>query len=544
MRPRNRRCVCCGLMAAAAAQWGVGLAPVAAGPLYAAREWDERRAAHLLRRAGFGGTPDEIRHLTDLGVRAAVDFLVDYEEIPQDHPAYQPFAIPNDRTLKKRGEQLGVGDELERRALTKRINQVCKQLQQLQMLDLRAWWIERMVRTKRPLEEKMTFFWHGLFTSGFREVRNSEWMYRQNAFLRENALGGFRDLLVGISQDPAMLKYLDNASNRKDHPNENYARELLELFTMGEGHYTEQDVQEAARALTGWTIVDGKFKFNPKIHDPGIKRFQGRQGLFDGYDIIDIILKRNATSRHLATKLLEFFVRADPPRHLVDALEYELRVKRYDLRETMRTLLSSEAFYSDEAMFSLVKSPVELVVGTVRMLEVEPEDVHALALAAEMMGQNLFQPPNVKGWDGGLKWINTATLFTRYNFAAIFIIKGTGHAGRTDGMGMNMTAMLDAVATLKHDLNFSELKVPRRSIVSGPQPPFDPMAIIESEQLRTNEQVVDHLVQRLLQSDLDPERRRWFLEILSTDRPTDRPDPARVTRLVLAIMCTPEFQVY
>lgn len=543
MRPRNRRCVCCGLVAAAAVQWGVGLASVAAGPLYAAREWNERRAAHLLRRAGFGGPPEEIRHLTDLGVRGAVDFLLDYEEIPQDHPAYQPFAIPSDRTLRKRGEQLGVGDELERQALTKRINQVYRQLHQLQMLDLRAWWFERMVSTKRPLEEKMTFFWHGHFTSGFREVKNSEWMYHQNSFLRENALGSFRNLLVGISQDPAMLKYLDNAINRKDHPNENYARELLELFTMGEGHYTEQDIQEAARALTGWTIVNGKFKFNPKIHDPGIKQFQGRQGLFDGYDIIDIILKRNATSRHLATKLLEFFVRPDPPRHLVDALEYELRVKRFDLRETMRTLLSSEAFYSEQAMFSLVKSPVQLVVGAVRMLEVEPQDVHALALAAEMMGQNLFQPPNVKGWDGGLKWINTATLFTRYNFAARFL-KGTGQAGRSDGMGMNMNAMLDAVATLKHDLSFSELKVPHRSTVSAPQPAFDPAAIIAAEQLRTNEQVVHHLVHRLLQSDLDPRRRGQLLEILSTGRPTDRPDPARVTRLVRAIMCTPEFQVY
>ena len=211
----------------------------------------------------------------------------------------------------------------------------------------------------------------------------------------------------------------------------------------------------------------------------------------------------------------------------------------------MRTLLSSEAFYSEEAMFSLVKSPVELVVGVVRMLEVEPEDVHALAQAAEMMGQNLFQPPNVKGWDGGLKWINTATLFARYNFAALFV-KGTGQGGHPSGvgMGMNMNAMLDAVETLKHDLNFSELKVPRRSIVSAPQPAFDPMAIIQAEHLQTSEQTVDHLVQRLLQNDLDAERRGRLLEILTTGRPTNQLDPARVTRLVVAIMCTPEFQVY
>lgn len=539
----NRRHVLGGLVVVAIIQCGDGFRIASAGALFPARQWDERRAAHLLRRAGFGGTPAEIKHLTNLGARAAVDFLVDYEEIPQLHPAYRAFEIPSDRDLRKRAEQLGIRDELERSAMAQRIVQVYRQLHQLQMLDLRAWWMDRMVRTRRPLEEKMTLFWHGHFTSGFREVRNSEWIYSQHAFLRTHALGNFRELLVGISQDPAMLRYLDNTINRKDHPNENFARELLELFTMGVGNYSEKDIQEAARALTGWTIVDGKFKFELRMHDPGIKRFQGKVGLFDGYDIIDIILKKNATSRYLATKLLHFFVRQDPPRYLVDALELELRLNRFDLRKTMRTLLASEAFYSDEAMFSLVKSPVELVVGAVRMLEVEPKDLHGLAIATELMGQTLFQPPNVKGWDGGLTWINTATLFSRYNFANVFL-KGTGQSGRFNGMGMGMTAMMDAVSTLKHDLNFSALQVPQRAVVSQPQPAFDPTAIIQAQKLTTREQVVDHLAHRLLQMEIDPEVRNGLLQIPIIDPSTGQPDPARVSRLVLAIMCTPEFQVY
>ncbi|MCH7813844.1 MAG: DUF1800 domain-containing protein, partial [Planctomycetes bacterium] len=358
----------CGLMAAALAAanpaWA-GTDSVArsrSNLLAPAKQWDADRAAHLLRRAGFGGTPEQIEFLTSLGAKEAVDYLVDYEKIPLNDPDFVPITEPD--MLQMRAQRREASDE-QRKQTRRRLGQ----LHRRQLGQLQAWWLRRMILTSRPLQEKMTLFWHGHFTSEFRKVKNSTWLWNQNQFLRTNALGTLRELLIGISKDPAMLRYLDNATNRKAEPNENYARELMELFTMGEGNYTEDDVSEAARAFTGWTATNQGSHLVKRQHDDGKKTVLGRRGRFDGEDVIDIILEQPATARHRAGKLLVFFVEPEPPRELINALAAVLRRSGYDFRETMRVLLGSKVFYSPRAMYAKIKSPVELIVGSVRLLE-------------------------------------------------------------------------------------------------------------------------------------------------------------------------------
>lgn len=507
------------------------------GPLAPARSWNRDRAAHLLRRAGFGGTPEEIDRLTRLGCDAAVNQLVDYYITPQLHSDFNAIESPDVEMMRERMSEL---DKQQRRAAFQRI----ERLRRLQIHDFRAWWLERMIKTNRPFEEKMTLFWHGLFTTGAREVRTSTWLIRQNAFLRAQALGRYRDLLIGISQDPAMLVYLDNASNRKDHPNENYARELLELFTLGEGNYTEHDITEAARALTGWTIDTNGFRVRRAWHDDGVKTIFGKSGNFDGEALIDLIVQRPEASQHLARKLLVFFLTQDPDRKLVNALAAELRRTDYDLRTTMKTLFKSEAFYAEKYRFEQIKSPVELVVGTARLLENSVTDFDKALRDLREMGQELYQPPNVKGWDGGRKWINTATLFARYNFASALVRGGSKRTGnRIEAGRMRREAIvLDVVANIEM---YPGLSIPDRAIDPENQEPFDPLPLLEQHELSTADQVVDHLIARLLQRPIDDERRASLLELLGGPDRDFKPkrDRKRVIAVVNVILNMPEYQL-
>jgi uncharacterized protein (DUF1800 family) len=385
------------------------------------------QARHLLMRAGFGGSPEQIRGLQLMGLDQAVSFLVDYERVPQQlkgHGVRPPKPIAR-ATISKLSQD-------ERRSLQRmRRRQDGQKLQRL-----RTWWIQRMIASPRQLEEKMTLFWHGHFTSGYRDVRNAFHMAIQNDLFREHATGNFGDLVLAISKDPAMLEYLDNRVNNRRKPNENYARELMELFTLGEGNYTEADVKQAARAFTGWTFRRGTstFWFEERNHDYGKKTFLGREGYFDGDQIIDIILEQEAAPRHLAKKLLAYFA--------VDATEQEiepyarlLRRANFELKPFFRTLFSSEWFYSSRVRGKVVKSPVVLVVSTLRMMGVTriPENIAAtLSRYCDQIGQSLMQPPNVKGWDGGAAWVTSSNLLTRYNIARS-LISGVGRRGNTRG---------------------------------------------------------------------------------------------------------------
>jgi len=376
---------------------------------------NRRRAAHLLRRAGFGGTPAEIDRFAALTPSAAVDALLAFPQAAAPAPPPSlgaPKPVPRgDRT----GADPAAADAL--RAARMENNRIRRE----NLVALQTWWLERMIATPAPLQEKMTLFWHGHFTSSPEKGTSAQELLAQNELFRANALGNVRALTLAVSQDPAMLRYLDNNVNVKAHPNENYARELMELFTLGIGNYTEQDVRESARAFTGWTFrraPDGTATFvdAPGRHDDGVKTFLGRRGNFTGADIVEIIFAQPACARFFATKLLAFFVYDDPEPALVDRVAELLRRNDFELRPVMSALLRSDVFFSDRAYRALVKSPVEFVVGTHRSFGV-PNVARVELGALRQMGQVLFYPPNVKGWDGGAAWIDSQTVLTRENFA-------------------------------------------------------------------------------------------------------------------------------
>jgi uncharacterized protein (DUF1800 family) len=312
----------------------------------------------------------------------------------------------NEWTDPRRIRQMG---EDERRAFIR--------VQIEHALELKAWWLTEMLGTASPFTERMTLFWHNHFTSSVRKVRSPPLMLRQNALLRKHALGNFGELLHAVSRDPAMLVYLDSATNRRGQPNENFARELMELFTLGEGRYGERDIKEAARAFTGWSIdLDtGEFLFRPRQHDDGVKTVLGRS-LESGTEVLDLLLAQPATAEYIAARLWREFVSPQLQPEELKRVAAALRDSRYDLRATMRALLLTPAFWAPENRAALIKSPTELVVGSMRQFGIALSDPLPFAFLVAYLGQDLFAPPNVKGWPGGEAWINSTTLLARKQF--------------------------------------------------------------------------------------------------------------------------------
>lgn len=361
--------------------------------------WNDGKAAHLCRRAGLGAPRNELQEVLDLGPVDAVDRFLKVE-------------------TERDAEYAELFETVRRGLLAFQFPP-----------NMQAWWLFRMQREPFPLREKMTLFWHGHFATSFRKVENMRLMHRQNETLRREALGDFRDLVLAVSRDPAMILWLDNQQNRKGHPNENFARELMELFTLGEGNYSEADVREAARAFTGWHQDEIRFVFNREAHDVGPKTILGQRGNFDGDDVVDIVLQQPQAKRFLATKLLKFFVMPAPNDDLIDEAAQVLADCNLEIKWFLRTLLQSKAFYSDEAMNSKIKSPVEFVVGALRDLDaVFPGQELAELMAG--MGQELFAPPSVKGWDGERDWVSSSAWLARGRFAEIL-----SHAPGEEGYG-------------------------------------------------------------------------------------------------------------
>ncbi len=398
------------------------------------KDTTEKKISHLLRRAGFGASQKQIAYYSAKGLAATVTELVNYQQIPNPIDKAQPEPQ---------------GDELRPQ-------------------DVRSWWIERMLYTTRPLEEKMTLYWHNHFATAVSKVRNASYILKQNQLFRTHALGNFRTLLKAVSRDPAMVVWLDNYRNRKGSPNENYGRELMELFTLGIGHYTEKDIKEGARAFTGWFAPprgDG-FRFIPRQHDYGQKTFLGRQGAFDGDDIIDIILEQKQAPIFLAHKLTRFFISDDPSEDLVMQFAQLIREHDYELKPVIERMLRSEAFYAPEHRYAKVKSPAEFVIGSMRMVSgpipqnAMPLVTRALSYFMRQMGQDLLNPPNVKGWDGGRSWITTSAMLSRANLAAVLLgarpTLGRGErmggfgAGRGSGLA-DIDELLEAAATNGRD---------------------------------------------------------------------------------------------
>ena len=377
-----------------------GLAHAATGPM------GYGDARHLLARTGFGPTDAEVRSFAGLTREQAVTALLrDVRTAAATPPP--AWALETGPSGAPRGDNVS---EDVRRAY--------RQLQIRHDVELRGWWLQEMLTTSSPLTERMTLFWHNHFVSSQQKVRVARFMHTQNALLRANALGNFGTMLHAVSKDPAMLIYLDTAQSRKTQPNENFAREVMELFTLGEGHYNEQDIKEAARAFTGWSIDRdaGQYMFRPGLHDAGVKTVLGSSGRFDGDAVLDVLLARPQTSEFVTNKLWREFVSPEPDAREVKRIAQIFREQNLDVKPALRALLLSDAFWAAENRGALVKSPVELVVGTLRQLELTPTAAAPFAIAATGMGQVLLSPPNVKGWPGGDGWINSTTLLARKQF--------------------------------------------------------------------------------------------------------------------------------
>lgn len=373
-------------------------------PLAQAAALGAADARHLLNRAGFGATAQEIADFARLARAEAVERLLAgaVTEARTPLPAGVEDYIRPSRLR-------GLSDE-EKQALLRTQFEIG--------VALRGWWLEEMLRTSSPLSERMTLFWHNHFVSSQQKVKSARLMAQQNRLLRRHALGNFGALLHAAAKDPAMIVYLDSATNRKEQPNENFAREVMELFTLGEGHYGERDVKEAARAFTGWSIEPetGEFKWRPFIHDRGEKTVLGRTGRFDGDDVLDILLEQPATAEFIVAKLWREFVSADPEPQEVRRIAARFRDSGYEIRAALRALFLCEAFWAAENRAALIKSPVDLVAGTLRGLEFETGELLPFVFVLRQLGQDLFGPPNVKGWPGGEAWINSSTLLARKQF--------------------------------------------------------------------------------------------------------------------------------
>ncbi|HIB13140.1 MAG TPA: DUF1800 domain-containing protein [Dehalococcoidia bacterium] len=374
---------------------------------------DIQLMAHLMRRAGFGAPYEELEARAAKGYEATVEELL------------------------RADENLDWEEDLARRHM------IGGHLGNA-MPEIQGYWMQRMISTTRPLREKMTLFWHTILCSGDSKIDHPETMDTHIDMVRENALGRYPDLLVALSRDPGMIIYLDNRYSHKDSINENYGRELLELFSMGVGNYTEDDIKMAARAFTGWTLAPAmssalpyqrhafKFQYDPEDHDDGEKVFLGQRGRFNGDDIINIIARQPATARFIARHLYDFFVadevqvpawQSTPPRDpaAVNVLADAYLQSNYDIRSVLRVLFNSGFFKDESVWYARVKSPVEVVVGTMRLVgdHLTPAPgIESLVGEAGGMGQILLNPPSVEGWHGGKEWINSGALVNRVNFVA------------------------------------------------------------------------------------------------------------------------------
>ena len=397
-------------------------------------QWSSAAAAHLLQRAGFGGRPDEIAALTALGPREAVRRLVRWQSVPEDFvafdesdlhdPGLEPFPASRPAATdaaKRDGQAIGVATKP---AGNRRLQPVTNKFfywlraSRLETHRLAYWWAQRMLVTPRPLQEKMALFWHGHFATSEEKVRDYRKMLRQNTLFRERGNGSFRELLIGVAQDPAMLTYLDAGVNVKGAPNENFAREIMEMFTLGVGHYTEQDIREAARAFTGWNAQDLTFTIDAARVDDGIKRVLGREGPLDGVKVIDILLAQPAAAEFIAGKLYTYFVRQELSPALRAELGTRFRASQYDIAGLLEIIFMSRDFYSEASVASRIRPPVELVVTTYRQAGLrQVPGVPDFNEVTESLGQKLFYPPTVAGWAQGRSWITPGLLIARSNFA-------------------------------------------------------------------------------------------------------------------------------
>jgi len=574
---------------AAADGWAGDLSPIAAS------DWNYERAAHLIERAGFGATPEEIARVAAMTPERAVNSLVDYETIdasalkPFDEsgiwdPGMDPFPPSRAEAVRRAREHgEGLGEKVLAPGTQRRLQPVVDKFfysltaNNIETQRLGLWWANRMIASPRPLEEKLTLFWHGHFATGQNKVRDYRMMLQQNRMLRANASGTLRDLLVGILKDPGMLVYLDNGENVKSHPNENFGRELLELFSMGVGNYSERDVREAARAFTGWTNDVLTYKFDTEQHDFGEKTFLGRTGPLNGEDIIDTILAQPVTGEYVAGKLYRYFVRDEISSDVTADLGRSFRASGYQIKPLMRRMLLAKDFYSTPSVATQIKSPVHLVVSTYKKMGLrEIPTIPDFGRMTGGLGQTLFEPPNVAGWAGGRTWITPATLLQRGNlfrdvmFPDVKSFRPPDRAmsatdtrvGERLAQGMNITeatregdAESNKMVDRDEDYNTryggyagNLLAFKRTKLIPRQSAGINLTAMVTAAGADTADKVVDHFARRFLSVPLAEKDRALLVGFLrdklgsSTVKPGDVLESS-LRELLYLVLSTPEYQL-
>jgi hypothetical protein len=562
-------------------------------------EWNVERAAHLLAHAGFSGSPDEIANLAKLGLDGAVDALVHYERIP--NPKMQPFVesglwdasladFPDSRPAatdlaEQRGESMGVATRPAGNRPVQPVSDRFFYWLRATMLETRRlgyWWANRMLQTAHPLEQKMALLWHGHFATHENKVRDYRKMHQQIGLFERFATGNVRNLTVEIAKNPAMLYFLDAQYNVKGAPNENFAREVMELFTMGVGNYTEKDVRECARAFTGGYFEDLEFNIDAAKHDAGTKEFLGQTGPFGGVEVLDIIFEQPVTAEYFASKIYRFLVREEISPELRTKLGTVLRDADYELKPLLTTILRSKDFYSAASYGGHIKGPVEHLVAMLKQLDAETlPGVPDFNQATIAMGQHLLNPPSVAGWAGGKAWITPGLLIARGNVARDVLIPDmTGFrdwnfsAGSDDVLGQRLrdgydigaaTAVSDPAKMSEFDRVALERDEKFNTRISGyigweqaarkliPTPRnaarFDLTATVLASGAVTTADAVEHLAARFLRVPAAAAMRDALVDFLTSELGTTEleraetymEDALRMTAHLL--MSTPEYQI-
>ena len=572
---------------------------------FPADAWGRAHAAHLLERAGFGGTPEAVDALAALGLEGAVRRLVHFDGVAGDavmpefdhsgvfDPGLDPFPPSRPATTeaaKANGEALGIQVKSGgNRPIQPVVNAFFYWLRasRLETDRVAYWWANRMLATPRPLREKAALFWHGHFATNEDKVRDYRKMLGQVELFQERGLGNFHALLVAVAKDSAMLAFLDAGINVKGSPNENFAREIMELFTMGPGNYTETDIREGARAFTGWNFRGTEFAFNAEDHDDGEKSFLGHTGALDGEDVIAVIMEQEATARFVAAKLYRYFVREDLDPALAAELGRRLGAMDFEIAPFLAMLFSSRDFYAPASVATRIKGPVELVVSTYRKLGLEElPGVPDFNVVTGGLGQHLLHPPTVAGWSQGRSWVTPGLLFERGNFVLDVVFPDIAFvppdryppyggqilavherlrsgmditaATKPPGVDTDMDTMAASNLLADRDEAFNtrygsyrgwQMAIERVKPIPRHTARLDLAGMIRGEGLRTPREVVDRLAERFLSVPLDDGTAQGLADLLSTELGTDDIAAAATwleepLRIVLhALLSLPEYQL-
>ena len=566
------------------------------------KDWTIQKAAHLLERAGFGGTPEYIEKIYLMGPDNATNYLIYYENINTDHiPKFDeseihdpglinfpPSRPATTKLAREKGEALGIKVKKSgNRKLQPIVNKFFYWLRasRLETQRVAYWWSNRMLVSPRPLEEKMTLFWHNHFANSEAKIRDYRKLLLQNKTFRKHATGNFRELLVAVAKDPAMLYFLDAGQNIKGSPNENFAREIMELFTLGVGNYEEKDIREAARAFTGWNSNDLTFVINKEKHDNGIKTVLSRTGKFSGEEVIDILLDQRTASEFIVRKIYKEFVNENINENIIEKYAYYFRSHNYEFKPLLKLILMSKDFYINENMGSHIKSPIELVISTyIKLGAINTPGIPDFNQSTSAMGQTLFWPPTVAGWAGGRSWITPALLMERGNFARSvlypdidFIAKDfyspdpkiivmhdsirkgadiTSATQASNGGNNMMMAESNMMADRDEDFNtrYASYKGWQEAVSKVKPILRDTIKISFTDMVinsgaKNSKEVIEYLLNRFLIVDINQSKKNMLIEFLTTNLGTNKISEAKsyleepIRMIVHLIMSQPEYQL-